>query len=163
MEFDIVNGHVVQKQIKPKIEFFTHAKLDLAASENEGRRVYKDTTYIKIKPQGCRDFLSRKATEEDKRLYPKEYALFNTEASPVGTDVALLIPSLGDLAEARALGITTVEKLADIEVLPDNLIQYRNKAKAFMELQNGTNWEGQEATNSDRSGCSYEGIQAGNG
>lgn len=150
MEFDVVNGRVIERSARPHAEFYLHAVLDIDASKQEGRRIYHDATYIKIKAQGAKDFVSRKATEEDKRIYAKEYAAFINDSEPEGMDVGLLIQSLGDLAEAKSLGITTVEKLAEIEVLPENLKPYRNKAKIFMELNNETDREGQESASSDR-------------
>jgi len=138
MEFDIVNGKVRERTFRPFVEFYTHPMLDRAESDKQGRRVHVDTTYIKIRSQGAKDFVSRKATDEDTRNFQTEYNLFNTNVEHSGTDVALIVTTPSDLADILALGVNSVEKLAEIEVLPENLIKYRNNAKAYMKLSEFT-------------------------
>lgn len=146
MEFDVINGKVVERRSKPFIEFYIHPALDKAASVKEGRRVHKDAVYIKIKAAGAKDSVSRRATEQDIANHPSEYAKLEQSPQESGTDVGLIIPSTADLADVKALGIHTVEKLATIDVLPESLKQYQAKAKAFIKLtetQDASDIEGQ--------------------
>lgn len=136
-EFYLEGGQVRQRQARPHVQFFIHPVLDREETERTGVKSYTDTLYLKKRAQGSKDCISRKATENDKRQWASEYQAFLSSqgaAQEAGTAIDLLVKAPADLAGLKAMGISTVERLASVDVLPESLRPYQAKARAFMEL-----------------------------
>lgn len=150
MDFDVVDGRVVEKRVAPKVTFYTHPVLDREESERIGERVYRDAIYIQVQARGCKDCISRKAKPDDFKRFEKEYALFlSAQDKDPGTDVELIVKTPSHLASLKARGIATVEQLAAVDVLPEELRAYKVKAKAFMELTSNEQTGKNEDTQSE--------------
>jgi len=64
-------------------QFYMHATLDTAATEREGRTIYKEAPYIKLWAEGSIDAASHIANPQDRKDYPQEWAAFEQQrASP---------------------------------------------------------------------------------
>lgn len=137
MEFDFIDGRIIEKTLKPTAEFLIHPVRDREASDRQNRAVYVDQLYIKLRAQGVKDAVARRATEHDKTEYAEAYKKFlssKNSQEETGTALELLIKSPSDVASLRAIGVNSLESLAKVEVLPSELRQYKAKAKAFVEL-----------------------------
>lgn len=125
------------------VRFYDHATLDGPASESKGRPVHKLATFIELRPRApgleVRDFRSRPATMKDRREYPHEYAHYEeTKNAPRVRSLELLTTADPvTLADLRALGITTVEQLADLDLKAcgQHLLEVQNADAASDEAR----------------------------
>lgn len=118
---DFESSQQTEQDAKLLVKFYTKSRQDRAASEEQGRPVFKDTEYIDIRIPGSRDGAARPATPRDKQRFPKHYAAFKQriELPEEGTPLTEWGGVTRSLAEELAFGnVKTVEQLADI---PDNL------------------------------------------
>lgn len=123
-------------------EFYVRAVPHNLRTEQEGRPIFIDQIFVKIYIPGDRNSaIDRKARDEDKVRFPRQWAAFELQKQQTveGTPLdqwALLTPS--QCAEYRALHIFTVEQLAN---LSDSQIQkighagrdVNKMAKAYLE------------------------------
>lgn len=138
MELAEVNGKIVELGgPKPFVEFYEHPK-------KVGIGQYETVIFIKIKPKGCRDFMSRPATDEDKRDYADAWAMFQKGVTPEEGRTPLgQLPSFKTafkLELEAKYGVECVEDLAAREQPPENYLvpiwrDARNYIK-LLEMQN---------------------------
>lgn len=118
------------------VSIFESADPDADASARDGRNRYKNVPYVAIRPKGERDFVSRPATDEDRRRFPRAWAAWEAaKANPPKPSVALL-PGIrpAALRELEDVGITNIEQLAAYEGELGELDEYRVMARRFMTL-----------------------------
>ena len=100
------------------VKFFIKPRQDRAASEKEGRPVFKDVEHIDIRSGGSKDVVARPATENDKRRFPQHYAAFkNRTSEAVGMGMPLsewAAVTASQVEELAYLNIKTVEQLATV-------------------------------------------------
>lgn len=67
------------------VRFFIKPRQDMAASEDEGRPVYKDTEYVSIIQPGNKDsIIERPASQRDKKRFPRHYSAFKQRTDDNG-------------------------------------------------------------------------------
>ena len=100
------------------------------------KSIYKDVLYIKITNPDCRDYKSRVATEEDKRIFADAWHNYKMETENKGMDLRLL-PGMtaSTVKELYQLKITTVEELANANV--QGYDNFKQLAINLMRLHNG--------------------------
>lgn len=99
------------------VKFYFHPKEDKAASEEEGRPVYKEVEYISITLPGTRSGVTRPARSSDKSRFPAHYQAFKDRVDmPVeGTPLAEWPGvSRSQVEELAFSNIKTVEQLANV-------------------------------------------------
>jgi len=117
------------------IKFIKHAKRDHKAQNKQAERIaagssevvrpyYKEVLYISKKYRGQIDHISKPASEQDKRDYPAEFAVFEA-SKDLPTKVSIvLLPGNGVCEQAvfDHLGINTIEDfMLHMEQHPDIL------------------------------------------
>jgi hypothetical protein len=128
--------------------FYEKAKLDVGQSKLEGKRVYHTATYIKLHQPGITDNISYVAQPHDIAEYPEEYEYFLSHRQGTQTGVLIdIIPGLNitDRQELIDMGLSTIERLAEAETVPQHLQYAKVSAGAFnvvlKEQSNGDNKE----------------------
>lgn len=135
--------HALDKKLY--IQFYVKAVMNGFKSSEEGRPIFDEVDYIRvIIPGDKNNVVDTKVTEEHKMRFPAQYDRFkkNQEQAVTGTPLEVWPQmTVGQVAELKAMHISTVEQLAD---LPDNLAQrimgshqLRAKAKVFLEAAAG--------------------------
>lgn len=142
MSLKIVNGKIVEETgARSFVEFYEHAK-------KVGVGKFDTVIYITIKPVGCKDFMSRPATDADKAEYPVEWQNFQQ-----GISTTEGVTGLGQLPafktafglELEAKGISSVEELAArSEPEEDYLKKLWQQARVYIQLQDAENESGKE-------------------
>ena len=120
--------------------FFLHPIIDGFKSKEAGREIYTEVPYILILVKGQnKTEVRRKATDEDKRRFPREWGAFQDgKINPItGTPLESLNLAAGIIQELKHLNIRTVEDVAEISDLTIQKIgiggvEMRNQAKAFL-------------------------------
>ena len=144
---------VVGKPQKNNATFFEHARLDVTASKQAGRRMYKNTVYIQETSPGVRDSVSRVATAEDKRRFPEEWDFFerNRQGSNRSPKVDI-IPALKleHMQELIDMGLPTVKILAETEMVPAHL-EYARKAAITLHQVLQEQYNAQEESSNEES------------
>ena len=102
------------------VEFRNQPIKDDAASDTEGRAIFKPCEFCKIRIPGDKTLVvDRPATEEDKQNYPRQYRAFKEARSQDEASGTLLSAWSGVTAERceeyRALKVMTVEQLAGMQ------------------------------------------------
>lgn len=114
MGLRVVNGVIVEGEVsKPHVKFITHPR-------KVGIGKFEDTPYIQKRGRGCRDGITRKATEEDKAEFPEEWAAYQSGESLDGGTLLNALPAWTKAIELEldAIGIDSVEALAKCDELP---------------------------------------------
>jgi len=121
-------------------EFYLQPVLHGARSHAEGRQVFVDKTFIRIRVVGQRDVMERQADDNDRARFPAEWAAWeNKQTAPrVGTPVTewpALSPS--QVRNLEALNIFTVEDMAStsdmaLQKLGMGARELQEKAKRFL-------------------------------
>lgn len=124
---EMVNG----KEIDPTIEFFEQAIMDPVQSKAAGKRVYNDTIMIKRIVPGVTDYVAQRATAQDIRRWPEEYAAFQRQVqsrkSP-GLEVLFGISNV-EKQELIDRGFSTIERLALADNVPEHLVHLQAPAQ----------------------------------
>ena len=99
-------------------KFYKNAVLHGFKSKEEGRPVYIDQDWIHITVAGMdKDIIERKATEQDKERFAREWELYQKgqEQAKVGTPLEMW-PAMtpGRVATLKGLNILTVEDMATL-------------------------------------------------
>jgi len=128
------------------VQFYDHYLLDSSASALEGRKIFKDTTFVKIfSPGDKNNIIDRPATEEDKQRFAQRYAKFkaNEEQRSEGTPLAewpIISRSMAE--ELKYMGFDTVEQIAgasDTSVSKYGMLtNLRSRAAAYIEVAKGS-------------------------
>ena len=122
---------VVGKPSRNNATFFEHARLDVPASKQAGRRVYVNTVYIREQPIGVKDSVSRRATEADKKKFAEEWDFFQRNRQGAKRSPKIdIIPNLKleHMQELIDIGLPTIEMLASAEMVPPHLEYARKSA-----------------------------------
>lgn len=99
------------------VKFFTKPVKDKAASEREGRPVFKDKEYVDIRGPGSRSVVCRPASARDKARFSRHYEAFKaridlpSEGTPLSEWPLLERTAIEELAY---FNIKTVEQLANL-------------------------------------------------
>jgi hypothetical protein len=128
------------------VQFYLRPVMNAFKSAEAGRPIFDELEYVRIIIPGDKNtVIDTKATREHTEIrFSSQYEKFrkNQEQAVSGTPLEVW-PQLtvGQVAELKALNISTVEQLAD---LPDNLAQrimgshtLRQKAKTFLDAAAG--------------------------
>lgn len=105
------------------VQFHVVPVLNPAASDEQGRPVFRDCEQVRIMQPGNKDsIVDRPVTDEDKRRFARQYAAWQqgekelvegTMLVAVAKDPLLMI-SLSQIEELKHFGVRTVEQLASI-------------------------------------------------
>lgn len=137
-----INGTMIPQGDERKlvVRFYHEPVKNNIKSATEGRPIFDEVLFVEIFVPGDRNTrVNRKARDEDKERFPAAWSRFERghTAAVTGTPIEQW-PTLGvrDVAELKAMNITTVEQIAE---LPDaftskfvGLVTYRNQAKAYL-------------------------------
>jgi hypothetical protein len=133
MSLRMAGGQVVDDEAIPsKVTFYEHA-----------RRVafdkYVNVDYIKIKAPGVRDFMSRIATDADKREFSDEWEVYQRgqQTDGEGETPLTLLPTFRTAfaMDFHRRGITCIETLAaSTEPTEDYLLPMWKQAKKYVAL-----------------------------
>jgi hypothetical protein len=105
---------------RTNVFFYTEAVQNHAKSEAAGRPIYDEVEMVQISFPGNRlTIVAKETTEEHKQRWPKHYAAFKAGSQDVfveGTPLkAWTSLNRAQVAEFRALGIHTVDQLAQVD------------------------------------------------
>lgn len=109
-------NEIAPRRPQPIVTFMLQAQRDEEASERLGRPVYNDAVYVAVKVPDEKDYVSRPASDEDKRKWPEAWAQFQATQGKAGTHLRAL-PGItpARFREFVEMGIRTVEELAKFE------------------------------------------------
>lgn len=136
MGFRVINGEVVDSDApKVRVSFYEHPL-------QVGKGRYIPCDYIKRQAVGARDFVSRRATEQDKLDYPAEWEAYQSgkETHDAGSTPLTALPAyrlhLG--LELKAMRVETIEQLAFCDECPlEGAEKLWKQAKRYIELEEG--------------------------
>jgi hypothetical protein len=140
----------------PNVMFYEQATLDHVASTKAGHRIYRKAVFIKVTQPGVTDWTAYKAQPEDIRNYPEEYEYFLNNKQGDQVPGVEIIPNLdiAHLQELRDMGLTTIPRLADSQIVPPHLEYARHSAIAIntvlQEQSNGEEESKQEGEETNR-------------
>lgn len=124
------------------VRFYTHPKKNLVRSQEEGRPIFEDTTYVEIMQPGNKDSIVRRpASPRDKQRFAEHYRRFEARMDDDHVEGTLLSEwpaiSRAQCEELKYLNIRTVEQLAGMsDSNAQNIMGIQNlkaKAKQYME------------------------------
>jgi hypothetical protein len=123
------------------VKFYKHPVQDEAASEEAGRPIFKEKTYINIKVPGDKlNDIHRPAMDMDKQRFPDHYRKFNAriEQAVEGTPLSEWGGvTRSQIEEMKFFNINTVEQLAELAdsntQVMRGLITLKQKAAAYLE------------------------------
>jgi hypothetical protein len=126
------------------VMFELRPERDTAASGEQGRPIYKDREWIKIKIPGDRDEVERPITEHDKARFSKQYDHWKQTGKEAVTGTPLEVwPAItrGQVEELKHFNVRTVEDLAGLSDATTQRFMgvqsLKQKAAAFIEAANG--------------------------
>lgn len=131
-----------QADEKLLVRFYLTEQLNEARSNEAGISKYDDIEMIEIIIPGCRDNCIRKASDQDKQRFPRQYESFlntnaeRTEGTPL-SHFPFIAPS--ERKELEYFNIYTGEGLVNLsdgylDKIPLDLRPMIQKVKAFMEM-----------------------------
>jgi len=154
-DFDVMEG-MAARQVQPGpighnpddnllVKFYLDTVQDDAASQEQGRPIFKEVEMIDIRVPGSRNNVVRIARESDKERFPRHYAAFKNRTSMEGIEGTPLaewpVITRSRVEELAFLNIKTVEQLAN---MPDSNAQQvmgfyglKQKANEWLEKANG--------------------------
>lgn len=126
---------VVGKPQKPTVLFYDRALLDVTASKEANRRIYRTLTFINEKQAGVTDWVAESAKPHHIKNYPVEYALYKAgqkDNSPSIDIIPNISPS--ELQELLDFRLGTIERLAEAETVPPHLLHVQISAKVLQSV-----------------------------
>ena len=126
----MVNG----KAQKGTVVFYDKARIDTRKSKEEGRRVYKTFTYVKVQQAGVTDWVAHIAKKHHIEQYPYEYQDYmNSKTGDVSPTIDI-IPKItpAEKQELIDYGLRTIQKLSEATQVPEHL---RHVHKSAIVLQ----------------------------
>lgn len=123
-------------------EFYMHAVQNNAKSEKEGRPVFDDKIYVRIRTPGDRkNEVDREAKDTDKMRFPFQWAQYQQGATAATSGTPLEEWPLMTPATVKTLkyfGINTVDEMAavtdgNVQNLGPGMRSIRDQAKAYLE------------------------------
>ena len=127
---EMVNG----KAQKGTVVFYDKARIDTRKSKEEGRRVYKTFTYVKVQQAGVTDWVAHIAKKHHIEQYPYEYQDYmNSKTGDVSPTIDI-IPKItpAEKQELIDYGLRTIQKLSEATQVPEHL---RHVHKSAIVLQ----------------------------
>lgn len=118
------------------VKFFNKAVQDQAATQEQGRPVFKDVCYVDIRTVGSKNgYVCRPARQDDINRFPRHYQAFKdrVEMPLEGTPLSeWTLISRSQAEELAYLGVKTVEQLSSVSDANIGVIMggYAIKAKA---------------------------------
>lgn len=114
---DFAVGREAEADKNLLVRFFIKEREDKAASQAQGRPIFRETEYVEIRVPGKRDAQAcRPATERDKQRFPRHYDMFKrrVEVPAEGTPLSEW-PQItrSTIEQLSFLHIKTVEQLAN--------------------------------------------------
>lgn len=136
-----------------KVVFYKHAEQDAFKSREEGRKIFQEFVYIRIlMPANRLSEIERRATDEDKARFPRQYAAFlaNADQLSIGTPLKEL-PTITpvQVMELNALKVDTIEQLANMpdhtaQVLGTGGLELKKRARVFLDRTTSAEVQGQQ-------------------
>lgn len=122
---------VVGKPIDPTVQFYEQAILDVDASKKAGRRIYMDRVMIKRQVPGVTDYVAQRATAQDIKRWPREYQAFQEGIQRRKSPGLEILHGINNSEKQELIdrGFSTIELLANAELLPDHLQHLQPKAR----------------------------------
>jgi hypothetical protein len=99
---------------RPKyVYIYTHSVLNIAKSHEAGHRVYDEKPFILVKHRAKDDGVARPVTEEDKKLYAREWKRYQDSVESESEPDVRLLPActVSLAAELNGMGIKKVSAL----------------------------------------------------
>lgn len=123
------------------VHFYRRAAHNERRSQEAGRPIFDEVEMVRIVVPGARDEVDKPVTDAERSRFGAKYQLFRTAgaaAAPAGTPLEEWPGlSVSQIAELRAVGVTTVEALAGLST--DQAARFPNgvelvaRAAAFLE------------------------------
>lgn len=125
------------------VAFHDYAVDDPDATEQFGRRKFKNAVYVAVRVKGETDYASRPASEFDQRRFPRAWADYqNRKSGPMAHRLELL-PQItpAELRELAGFKVRTIEQLIEAPELYEHehwrAVARRILAKPRVRLVNG--------------------------
>ena len=151
---------VVGKPIDPTIEFYEQAILDVRASKEAGRRVYRSTTMVKRQIPGVKDYVASEAKAQDMKNWPGEYANFQMQLLQKKSPGLEVIPGISNVErqELIDLKLSTLSRLVEgemsVPVHLQHLVPIASRIQQAIqaeEIRNGEESNQEESNQEERS------------
>jgi len=139
--------------------FYTEAVQHGAESEKQGRPIFKDVPFVRIIiPGDSLNVIERKASEKDKRDYPKAWENYERGEKSGATGMPLeQWPQItrSQVKEAKYFEDHSVEQLSALsdsnaQRMGMGFMELRNKARAYLEVAAGTAHATAQAAENER-------------
>ena len=117
-----IENMIVGQPGEIRARFYEHAKRDHRAEAEQQKRIkegsdevarpfFRSAVYIETKARGQTDFAARPATDEDKRQYPREWAIFEQNRDKPPKHSIQLLPGNTVVTQAlfNELRVETIE------------------------------------------------------
>lgn len=127
------------------VNFYVRAVQNTFKTAEQGRPIFDESEFIRIIiPGDTKTIIDTKVTAEHRFRFPEKYELFKKGMAQAQTGTPLEVwpqMTVGQVAELKALHISTVEQLADLsDTLAQKIMgshQLRQKAQAFLDAAAG--------------------------
>jgi len=125
------------------VRFYMHPKQDQAASEEEGRPIFKEVPYVHIMQPGNKEsIIHRRATDQDKQRFAEHFRKFNAREDQDITEGTPLIEWPGitrsQAEELKFYNVSSVEQLAGMSDTNAQgfrgMSELRRRAQAFLDM-----------------------------
>lgn len=125
--------------------FYVRAVQNNFKSSQEGRPIFDEVEFVRIIiPGDTKTIIDTKVTNEYRNRFAEKYERFKKGMAQAQTGTPLEVwpqMTVGQVAELKAMHISTVEQLADLsDVLAQKIMgsfQLRQKAQVFLEAAKG--------------------------
>ncbi len=130
---------------KLMVNFYVRAVQNNFKSSQEGRPIFDEVEFVRIIiPGDTKTIIDTKVTNEYRNRFAEKYERFKKGMAQAQTGTPLEVwpqMTVGQVAELKAMHISTVEQLADLsDVLAQKIMgsfQLRQKAQVFLEAAKG--------------------------
>ncbi len=136
-DFDSRNQSKMDEQLL--VRFYLKPKQDMRASEEQGRPVFVDATYIEIRIPGSRDAVARPAKPQDIARFPKHYEAFKNRTAEPETGTPLIEWPLITRSMAEELSFYNVKTVEQLVAMSDQnaskfmgINMLKQKAKEYL-------------------------------
>jgi len=127
------------------VNFYVRAVQNTFKTAQEGRPIFDESEFVRIIiPGDTKTIIDTKVTAEHKFRFPDKYERFQKGLAQAQSGTPLEVwpqMTVGQVAELKATGITTVEQLAELSDSNAQKFmgsfQLRQKAQAFLEAAAG--------------------------
>lgn len=118
------------------VSFKMCPELNMARSDELQRPIFEDYPYFIHRAKGVTDFTSRRASEEDKANYPREWAQYEATCNDIPT---VCIPGIkpSEIEMLRCRGIHTVRAAAELNEPHPEIAKAVLSARRWMAIEAG--------------------------